>query len=173
MRVMQFQLPEIGRMYYVVELNRYVVFRKINVNSRTYMIRFDLLKDNDSYQTSYDPAVHSMLKEKMWTLTFETVDNAFNRRRRPLDYVNSIREAVDVLTKSRYRRFVTLTVTKPLEYKSQFTVGVEKTYNFYGVKLYRLENGSIEIRSRRGKAIHTVNITDISMIKAGTYVWKA
>lgn len=99
------KIPEIGKLYHVAELDKYVVFRLIKFSSVSKVIKFDMYDDENRKQRFYDFNMVNRIKEEIESLTFTVIQNKSEQKRRPFDYITNIKDALNyILTHKRYLR---------------------------------------------------------------------
>lgn len=82
------KLPIIGKLYFVKEINKFIIFRKVLCNINGVTLRFDLFEDETRKQKVFDATLTDKIEDELNSLTIIEVDSPAERKRRPFDYVD-------------------------------------------------------------------------------------
>lgn len=91
------QIPTIGKLYFVPEVNLYCIFRGIYYTREKKSIRVSFYKDEFRKESHYDYDLENDFEFDLCPFTFLPVVNKAELRRRPFDFVD-LDGAVSLLT---------------------------------------------------------------------------
>lgn len=168
------KIPQIGRSYYVKEANAYVRFTRIIMTSRRANVRLDIYTDNEFTDKRYDMELEQQILDNLDRYTFVEVDTPAERKRRPFDYVTSIREALSFLVKSRYKKYVTIELKVPQKETRKWYGGTTQVYDvthLYGYPVKSADDSKVCLTNNRHfVSINSeVEIDNIKSIEFGPY----
>lgn len=155
------KIPDIGKLYFIPELNIYCIFRWIYCTRCKRDCKVDFYKDSLRKEPFYDYELAETFRFDISGLTFLHVINNAEARRRPFDFVD-LDGALVLLTKKRFAGIlcrvklfnpVVITVdnwdrkeNKAYETQSDVKVLEGKIESFdNGVVIFKMRNRSIQL----------------------------
>lgn len=114
------EIPVVGKLYFVPELNLCCIFRKICCTRNKKNIAVEFYKDEERKQRIYNFELRQTFERDLSGFTFQPVINKAEMRRRPFDFVDLDGAIALLITKKRFQNvYCTINLFSPVKFTSE------------------------------------------------------